>query len=375
MGRHLAPVPILRRVVAYGGDGSSSYDTGHQTQTQSRFVAYGSGGTDSQRPGYQTQSQGRVVAYGGSGSNGGQEQSSQTHSQRVVGYGGGGTTNEGHTSQTNSQRVVAYGGGSAPRQGLDSQTHSQRVVAYGSSNPSNQGQGSQTHSQQVVAYSGGTGGSDTSYQPSGSSTSYQPSGSCASYQPSRSGTSYQPSGSGASYQPSGLGTSYQPRGSGTFYQPTGSRTRTSTGRGNYYRTYSNSRPRGSAGRSRQYVDTPGRIVYTGGSTSTSGSVQPGSNGISYQNGRYYDAAGHEVDQYGRHLGGSGGLVGSTSNGEACCDDSTSQGLPSTYNPIISQISDDPVSLCFLQTSIQIRVDHSIFFSYTSTGLDKQNFSA
>ena len=68
--------------------------------------------------------------------------------------------------------------------------------------------------------------------------------------------------------------------------------------------------------------------------------QYGGSSIRYENGRYYDSAGHEVDPHGRHRDESGRLVSSSSN----TDGTTQQGVPVTYDPIISQVSNDPVSI-------------------------------
>lgn len=103
---------------------------------------------------------------------------------------------------------------------------------------------------------------------------------------------------------------------------------------------------GSGGIPGSFGQTSSRTQNYGGrrvdSSSTSGQYVGGS--IRYENGRYYDSAGNEVDPYGRHRDSSGRLVGSSSNTLPCCDGFTQPGYPTTYDPIISRISNDPVSL-------------------------------
>ena len=282
-----------RRVQTYGS--SAGTGTDYQRNTQRRVVAYSGGrGVGSENPGYQTQSQTRLVAYGSGGSNTGTEGSNyQTQSgTRMVSYGSSGSDGREGDSQSR-RRFVTHGSGSSNTQRSYPQSQSQRVVAYGGG-----GGGSgdtNTYPQPVGSGSGTYGTGNRNYY--GTSTGYQPSSSV-----SRSGhTSSQPQGTAT-----GVGRQY-----GSSSQSQG----IATGVGRQYG--SSSQPQGTAtGVGRQY----------GGSS------------IRYENGRYYDSAGHEVDPHGRHRDDSGRLVSSSSN----TDDVTQQGLPIAYDPIISQISNDPV---------------------------------
>ena len=109
---------------------------------------------------------------------------------------------------------------------------------------------------------------------------------------------------------------------------------------------------GSATRYGPSTGTSGRYVDGGVSNTYSGGQNRGNR---YPGRRYYDSAGHLVDQYGRHVDSTGRLIGSSrgqsSSTVPCCNGDTSQGFPTTYDPIVSQISDDPVRLIEFKISM------------------------
>ena len=267
---------------AYTSSGGGYNPSGSEILTRRRVQTYGSStgtGTD-----YQRNTQRRVVAYSGGRGVGSENPGYQTQSQtRLVAYGSDGSNTGlgGSSYQTQSgTRMVAYGSsGSDGREG-DSQSR-RRFVTHGSGSSNTQRSYPQSQSQRVVAYGGGGSGDTNSY--------------------------HQPAGSG----------------SGTY----------GTTNRNYYGTSTGYGPSSSVRGSGQTSSQPQ-------GTATGVGRQYGSSSIRYENGRYYDSAGHEVDPHGRHRDDSGRLVSSSSNAA----DATQQGLPIAYDPIISQISNDQVGI-------------------------------